>query len=92
MVLDVAGHTAMNDGPAETLVLAAISQCEIDRATTASANLVGVAYYTHIASMEVVDLATIDCLAGRVDCGRNRRVLIDRSGARAEFVDDLHVD
>lgn len=76
----------MNTGPAETIVLAAISQCEIDRMTTASANLFGVAYYSHIGPMEIVDLATVDCLAGRVDSDRNRRALIDRSDTRADFV------
>ena len=79
----------MNAGPAETLALAAISQCEIDRVATTSANLIGVAYYSHIGPMEVVDLATVDCLAGRVDSDRNRHALIDRSGARSDFVDLL---
>lgn len=82
----------MNAGPAEILLLAAISQCEIDRGATSSANLIGIAYYSHIGPMEVVDLATVDCLAGRVDSDRNRRALIDRSDARADFVDHSDLD
>jgi hypothetical protein len=80
-VLDIPGYNLMNPGPAETLVLAAISQCEVDRSTTTSANLPGVTYYSHIGPLEVVDIETIQCLVGRIDCDRNRRVVIDRDGA-----------
>lgn len=79
--MDVPGYNSLNPGPLETLVLAAILQCEMDRPATTAANLPGIAYYSHIGTLEVVDLDTIKCLVGRVDADRNRHVIIDRNAA-----------
>lgn len=64
-----------------TLILSAIHTCNIE-----SQNDLDMHYYKEHGRLEVVDIATVQCLVGRVK-DRQWWVIIDRSGglARADF-------
>ncbi|TDL18506.1 hypothetical protein BD410DRAFT_816196 [Rickenella mellea] len=68
-----------------TILLAAIQ-----RINASPANSDGMRFYKDMADIEVVDLASVQCVIGRVKDHMGQWFIIDRSGpmARAEFVDE----
>lgn len=58
----------------ETLILAGVRQCVVD-----ATNSIGMPFYSKMGQFEVVDMACIQCLIGRIQIGK-QWAIIDRSG------------
>ncbi|KAH9917212.1 hypothetical protein B0H21DRAFT_702860 [Amylocystis lapponica] len=85
-VLELPPSAELRTDEASTLLLAAIQSVK-----TQEASDVQQVFYKDDGALDVVDLASIQCVVGRVyDTQRNSYGIIDRSGplARAVFVDD----
>jgi hypothetical protein len=63
-----------------TVFLAAIKRCEIE-----AFNSLGVKHYSKLGPLEIVDMACVQCVVGRIRAGQ-RWAIIDRSGSLPLFV------
>jgi len=81
-VVHISPSASLNLLKPVTIFLAAIKTCEVEAFNSLNAR-----YYSKLGPLEVVDMACVQCVVGRVQVGR-RWAIIDRSGTLSLLVYD----
>ncbi|THU76276.1 hypothetical protein K435DRAFT_705157 [Dendrothele bispora CBS 962.96] len=69
-----------------TFIMASIKTCKILTETIPGLDI---HFYSSLGKTDVIDITSVQCLVGRIACGRNKWALIDRSGTLARAQRDV---
>jgi hypothetical protein len=87
LVLNMPVAPRLNITKPESVILAVIKECVVE---DGDAHGLDIHFYRRDGSLQVMDLACVQCLVGRVRLANGSWAILDRSGtlARAQYVDE----